>query len=157
MRLTWPARTPIRSFYDPNSHRLAIISDMVDDEVEGRVYGDRLAITFSTAGEFRDLELVPGPAQTGSPDFEIAESLPVEGSIVVWVPESEEPALEKHPGSTAVTLTLLPAAPERWVELSASGLLLGLVDDDVLAAIRVNPEVDPDGESEARWLDSLGA
>jgi hypothetical protein len=51
----------------------------------------------------------------------------------------------------------VPAVPERWVQLRCSGVLLGLGDEDLLAAIRVEPEVDPLGESEAQWLDSLGA
>ena len=47
--------------------------------------------------------------------------------------------------------------PERWVELRGSGVRLGLVDADLLVAIQVEPELDPTGESEARWLDTLGA
>lgn len=157
MRLTWPARGPIRSFYDPISHRLTLVSHVIDDDAEGRVYGKRLAITFSATGEFRDLEVVPGAVRTGGPEAEVVTPVRTDDSVVVWVPETEEPAIEESPGSAAVTVRLSPAVPERWVQLRGSGVLLGLVDEDVLAAIRVVPEVDPDGEREAQWLDSLGA
>jgi hypothetical protein len=78
-----------------------------------------------------------------------------EGPIAVWVSETSEPEIERVSGSAAVTVRLLPSMPERWVQLRGPGILLGLVDEDVLAAIQVEPEADPDGEREARWLDSI--
>jgi hypothetical protein len=156
MRLTLSARSPIRSFYDPISHRLTIVSDVVDDDAEGRVYGKRVAIAFSATGEFRDLEVVPGAVSSGGPEAGVLSPLPTGDPVEVWIPETDEPAIEETSGSAAITVRLLPAVPERWVQLRGSGVLLGLVDEDVLAAIRVEPDLDPNGELEAQWLQSLG-
>jgi hypothetical protein len=132
-----------------------MVSDVVDDEAEGRIYGERLAVTFSAEGEFRDLELVPGDLAPGRPDDEVRAALSANEPVVVWVPETEQPVIEDCPGSSALTVRLMPDPPERWVELHVSGVLLGLAGDDVLVAIRVAPDVDPDGRREAEWLDSL--
>ncbi len=157
MRLTWPAGTRLRSFYDPDSHRLSIVSDVIDDEAEGRTYANRLAVTASTEGVLRDLELVPGPVTTATPEpLEVTPSR--EGTaIAVWVPEVQEITVEEHPPTTSFTVRLLPMAPEKWVQLGDSGIAIGLVDQDVLAVIRVEPEMDPAGYHEAEWLDSLNA
>ena len=155
MRLTWSASRQLRSFYDPATHRLTIVSDVIDDETEGRVYGERLAIAWSPAGGFRDLELLPGVIGSGGSAAEVVNPVLADGPVAVWVSDTSEPEIERVPGSAAVTIRLLPAMPERWVQLRGSGVLLGLVDEDVLAAIQVEPEVDPDGEREARWLDSV--
>lgn len=155
MRLFWPASARIRSFYDPASHRLTIVSDVVDDEAKGRVYGSRLAISVSADGVLRDLELLSGPLAPPRSGVDVAPSYDVDKAIVVWLPETDEPGIEECPGSTAVTVRLASDEPERWARLGGSGVVLGLVEDDVLVAICVDPQVDPEGEREAQWLDSL--
>jgi hypothetical protein len=158
MRLTWPADRQIRSFYDPVSHRLTMLSDVVSDEAEGRVYGNRLVIAIGAQGDFLDLELGAGPVNQGLAEAQCEAPAQVNEPVAVWVPETEGPSIEALPDSSALTIRLLPAEPERWVQLTSSGLLLGLLDEDVLAAIRVvGPVLDPNGENEAQWLDSIGA
>jgi hypothetical protein len=131
-------------------------SDTLGDEVEGRVYGHRLAITFSTSGGFRDLELLPGTASTASPEDRTTFTV-TDDAISVWVPDAVEPAIEEDPNGGAVTIRLQSVSPDRWAKLQGSGVLLGIREEDVLVAIRVEPEIDPLGEREAEWLDSLGA
>lgn len=155
MRLTWPASRQLRSFYDPATHRLTIVADVIDDEAEGRVFGDRLAIECSPAGDFRDLELLPGVIRSGGCAAELLNPMIADGPVAVWLSETSEPEIERVPGSASVTVRLLPSMPDGWVQLRGSGVLLGLVDEDVLAAVRVEPEIDPDGEREARWLDYI--
>lgn len=154
MRLTWPAATRLRTFYDPRSHRLSIVSDVIDDEAEGRTYADRLALTASADGVLRDLELVPGPVTTAPPE-PMGRTPSHEGRIDVWVPEAQEITVEEDPSTTCVTIRLLRTVPEKWVRLGGSRIALGLVDEDLLAVIRAEPEIDPDGSHEAEWLDSL--
>lgn len=155
MRVLWPSQRELRSFYDPASHRLSLVSDLVGDDAEGRVYAERIAITMATTGEFRDMEVLPGPVEGLSNQREMHPTRRDE-SVAVWIPEVERPLIEIDGGTGLVVLRFAPAAPDGWVELGDSGVLLGLVDDDVLVAVEVHPQVDPCGKLETQWLDSLG-
>ena len=155
MLLTWPGRRVIRSFYDPASHRLAVVADVIDDDANVHVYGNRLAITSSATGEFRDLEVLPGIAEVTGLGMITATSVQADDHVTVLVPDSEQPTIEQNRDSTVVVLRLLPAEANRWVRLPRSDIVLGLIDDDVLAAMRVEPELDPDGALEGQWMISL--
>lgn len=156
MRVLWPSQRRFRSFYDPASHRLSLTTDRVDDHAEGRVYAERVAITMATTGEFLDMEVLPGPVD-GLSDQRRMDPTRRGEPMAVWVPEVEPPLIEADDQTGSIVLRFASATPEMWVELGDSGVLLGLVDDDVLVAVEVHPQVDPCGKLEAQWLDSLEA
>lgn len=156
MRVVWPGDRQLQSFYDPVSHRLSIMTDLIDDHHEGRVYADRVAISATGDGELRDIEVLPGPV--GRPSIE-RRTDPVQRDepLAVWIPEVEVPVVEADEDSGSVIIRFASSTPDMWIELRGSGVLLGLVGDDVLVAIDICPQVDRDGELESQWLDSIGA
>ena len=155
MRVLWPSQRQFRSFYDPASHRLSLMTDLVDD-AEGRVYGDRVAVAVATTGEFLDMEVLPGRVDDPS-DQRRADPARRTEPVAVWIPDVEPPLIEADEQTGSVGLRFSSATPDIWVELGDSGVLLGIIDDDVLAAVEVHPQVDPCGQLEAQWLDSLRA
>lgn len=159
MRLIWPKGLRLRAFYDPASHRVSLISDVLDDSAEGRIFADCLAVAFSPHGEFRDLEFNPGSASSAAAGPPNQQRKAVEEGAVVWLPEVSRPILQLWPeeGGRAM-IRLTPSEPVGWVQLANTHVALGIADGDVLVAIYMEAVTeDPDGREEARWLDCIRA
>jgi len=153
MRLMWPQGLGLRAFYDPLFHRLSLVSNVIDDDAEGRTFAERLAISFSRSGEFRDLEFTAGSVAVGP--FAKPNQWTTQDSVGAWVPDIREPRLTlSSDGAALVQLT--SSAVYRWVHVVDTPVFVGLTADEALAAIYVESFTeDPEGTHEAAWLDTF--